>query len=267
MKLLTKLAIVSFLLAGPCYAEVISSYWTVQKSQHFIVYYQQAESGYISQLLDSAEKYYNSIVTELGFTRFDDFWTWEKRCKIYLYPSAKEYQRATGRPSWSGGSANITERKIDTYLFEKDFLQIVLPHELGHLVFREFVGFNTSLPLWLDEGIACLQEQSSREERLKTVEGLVISGLFIPLERLTMIEANNLMMPNVFYAEAVSVIDFLLKNFGNDKFIEFCRTLRDSKDWKMSLGKVYGFKNFDDMNAQWVQYLLRDIDLKAFHDR
>ncbi|MDD5594761.1 MAG: peptidase MA family metallohydrolase [Candidatus Omnitrophica bacterium] len=267
MKFLTKLGIILFLLTNSCYAQVSASYWSVKKSQHFIVYFQSASPGYVDELTNKAEEYYNSIVTELGFTRFDDFWTWDKRCKIYLYPSAKEYQHATGRPSWSGGSANIVERRIDTFLYEKDFMQTVLPHEMGHLIFREFVGYRTSLPLWLDEGIASFQEQSSRDERIITVQGLVASGLFIPLDRLTMIEANNLMMPNVFYGESVSIIDFLLKKYGRDKFVDFCRELRDSKEWKMSLGKVYGFKDIDDMNSEWIKYLLSDSDLKAFSVR
>jgi hypothetical protein len=237
-------------------AEVITSLWQVKKSDHFIVYFKETPPDYLDKLIRQAEIYYNSITEELGFTRFEGFWTWDKRCKIYLYPSAKEYQRATGRPAWSGASVNILERTINTYVFEKDFMEVVLPHEMGHLIFREFVGYRRGLPLWLDEGVACLQEKLRKEERLQTAKGLVMSGIYLRIQKLTEITDDNLVMPNLFYSEAASVVNFLLKRYGRDKFVDFCRKLSDAKThWYTALKDVYGFKNLSEMNDEWVRFI------------
>lgn len=251
--------IIFFLLTTSCFAQVSTSFWTVKKSDHFVVYFRDAPAGYVEDLIKEAEDCYNSITTKLGFTRFEDFWTWENRCKIYLYPTREDYQRATGRPGWSGATVDITTRTINTYLFEKDFLQIVLPHEMGHLVFREFVGYKTTLPLWLDEGIAILQERQNQQDRLSLVQGLVFSGLHIPLEKLIEIDKDNLVFAQVFYAESFSVVNFLLQKYGTDKFIDFCRYLRDKKDWKKGLRAVYGFKDISQMNDEWIEFLLTDL--------
>ncbi len=213
----------------------------------------------MDQLIDEAEDAYDEVTERLGFTRFDDFWTWDNRCKIYLYPELSDYQRITGRPSWSGGSVNIVTRTINTYLFEKDFIQIILPHEMGHLIFREFVGYKTNLPLWLDEGIAILQERQNQEERLLMVQGLVFSGLYIPLERLVEIDEDNLVFATVFYAECYSVVDFLIQKYGRDKFVDFCRYLRDKKNWKRGLRDIFGFKDMEQMNEEWVRFMLEDM--------
>lgn len=253
-------SIILFFLCSTASAEVTSSLWTVKKSEHFVVYYKEAPAGYVEDLLNQAEKYYHSIVSDLGFTRFDDFWTWDNRCKIYLFTSTKDYHKTTGQPEWSGGCANILTRTINTFLFERDFNETVLPHEMTHLIFREFIGYRVELPLWLDEGIACFQEKKHLNERLMTAEGLIISGLYMPLERLTEIQPTQIVMPSIFYAQASSIIEFLFKQYGRDKFVDFCRVLRDKKDWKFALRSVYGFKSLSEMNDAWVGFWSQDSD-------
>ena len=248
--------IIFFFLCGVSSAEVNISMWQVVKSDHFIVYYQEAPPGYIDEFITKAEGYYNTIVTELGFTRFEGFWLWDKRCKIYIYKSIKEYQKATGQPAWSGASTSISKRTISTLLYKNDFIDITLPHEMGHLIFREFIGAKTYLPLWLDEGIACLQEKTYQRNRLASAKGLIASGFFIPLEKLSRIRGDTLMMPNTFYAESVSIVEFLLKRYGKNKFVDFCRSLRDNKgDWRAVLTGSYKFKDLSEMNDEWMKYL------------
>ncbi|MFH0762324.1 MAG: hypothetical protein V1925_00335, partial [Candidatus Omnitrophota bacterium] len=69
---------------SPMFAAVESELWLTNKSQHFIIYYQEAPHGYIDELSNSAERYYNGIVDELGYRRFN-FWSWDNRAKIYMY--------------------------------------------------------------------------------------------------------------------------------------------------------------------------------------
>lgn len=251
------LIFVFFLVPGICLAETKTSLWGVKKSVHFIVYYQDSAGEYVNELIDKAEQYYGSITEELGFTRFDDFWTWDKRCKIYIYATAKEYQFGTGRPSWSVGSVDIVARTINTFNYEKSFLETILPHEMTHLIFREFVGY-VFLPLWLDEGMACFEEKANIEERLVVAEGLVRSGMYMSIAKLNQINQRNLVMPNIFYSESASIIHFLFQKYGNDKFVDFCRMMRDTKgDWQLCLKEVYKFRNLDDMDKEWTAFLTR----------
>jgi hypothetical protein len=239
-------------------ATLEESFWENKKSAHFTVYYKSTESNdYVNEVLQHAERYYESITEKLGFRRFD-FWTWEKACKIYLYPTSKEYYDATGQPEWSGATAYIKERVIKTFVRREQFLETILPHEMAHLIFREFVGYGTPLPLWLDEGVSSLMESDQSKQHLFLARTLAKSGIFIPLPKLTRIVREGLVMPGVFYAEAASVIEFLLQKYGKEKFVDYCRKLRDNKNWELSLKEVYQFKDLSDMNEKWLEFLLQE---------
>jgi hypothetical protein len=246
------------ILAGACFAQpqTETSMWQVAKSEHFIIYYEDAPAGYVNGLIRDAEKYYFSILDKLGFTRFDRFWSWEDRCKIYIYSEKEDYNKKTGQPPWSQASVNVKQRIISTFLGQNYFKETLLPHEMAHLIFREYIGFNVSLPLWLDEGAACLQEPGSRV-RVDSVRGFFKSDLFIPLDKLTGMGVDDIKSPAVFYAEATSAVDFLLAKYGKEKFVDFCRKIRDNTYWLDGLTKVYGFKGLSQANAEWVDWLGR----------
>ena len=234
------------------------SLWHTQKSEHFIVYFQDAPAGYIEKLISKAEDYYRSITEELGFTRFEGFWTWDKRAKIYLFANMREYQKSTDQPEWSGGKVNVVSREIVTYVDMQEFFDIILPHELGHIVFREFIGYKRRLPLWLDEGVVSFLEKSYKKERLEAASFLVRTKAFIPLEKLEEMRSGDIKTPGIFYAESASIIEFLVRTYGKDMFVDFCRKLkqlREDQSWEVALRDVYRFKNFSEMNDAWVKFL------------
>jgi hypothetical protein len=250
----------SILLAGTSYAQLNVSLPKVQKSTHCIIYYQDAPLGYVDNFISKAEYYYNSITEELGFTRFEGFWTWDKRVKIYLFKDRGNYQKMTNQPAWSGGEVNVLTREISTYINMEDFFEVILPHEMGHIIFREFIGYQRKLPLWLDEGIASFLEKRQKQERLRIAKGIVNSNVFLDLAELGKIKRNAIFMPDIFYAEAASIIEFLVKVYGKDKFTDFCqrlKQLRDDQDWKIALYEAYNFQNLSEMNEKWEEFLRR----------
>ena len=62
-------------------------------------------------------------------------WLWERRCRIYLYPTREAYLRATRAPQWSGGMVHYRQRVVYSFLGAPAFLDKTL-HELAHIVFR-----------------------------------------------------------------------------------------------------------------------------------
>jgi len=240
------------------FAEVRISLWQDKKSQHFIIYYQGASAEYVDNLINSAEKYYNDIVDELGYRRFD-FWTWDNRAKIYLYDNSEEYLHDTGRVAWSGAMVDIKKRTIKTFINQENFIQSILPHEMAHIIFREFIGLSIRLPLWIDEGVACSQEKVYLSERLQFAKHLVKSNMHILIKRLSVISDYNLVVPKVFYSEAASLVIFLLEGFGKEKFLDFSRRLRDDKTgWLETLLDTYRFSDIEDFEAQWQAYIKKE---------
>ncbi|MDP3723209.1 MAG: peptidase MA family metallohydrolase [Candidatus Omnitrophota bacterium] len=252
---LTMILIMLLSTLGRAAADPSPQAWEVAKSDHFVVYFHDAPPRYLDQLIARAERHYHQITTQLGFTRFDGFWTWEERAKIYLYRDRDEYQRMTHQPEWSEAGANVVERELHTYVEMEDFLELVLPHELGHIIFREFIGSRRPLPLWLDEGIACFLEEGRKSARLTAAKALVDSERFIPLERLCALRKEQLVEPEPFYAEAASLIEFLFRQHGQERFVDYCRRMRDGQEWRDALKTVYGFRNLSEMEEAWVAFL------------
>lgn len=233
-----------------------ASLWKTEKSQHTIIYYQDVPVGYVERLINEAEKYYNSILEDLGYRRFE-FWSWDNRAKIYLYKDAYDYHADTQGLYWSAAEVDVKKRVIKTFVEQGLFFDSILPHEMTHIIFREFVGDKISLPLWLDEGIACSQEKSNLNERMRVARDLVVRSTSVDLNMLSGIKDSETITPRIFYAEAASLVVFLLEQYGRDKFLEFSRRLRDGIDWQEALMSAYRFADLNDMQEKWKEFMLK----------
>jgi hypothetical protein len=232
--------------------------WLITKSTHFIVYYKNAPEDFIKEVIEKSEDYYDKIAADLGFMRFD-FWLWDNRAKIYIHDNAADYHSATGQPEWSGGNAVPASKIIQTFPYAQGFFEKILPHEMGHIIFREFVGFNNpAIPLWLDEGVASYQEKLTYSMADAFVRKAIEKGNFITLEKLSNFNPQLTLSDNLtqlFYTESFSVVDFLIKEFGRDKFVSFCQDLRDKKDLVRAVAMNYSFSNIQELDSAWQRYL------------
>jgi hypothetical protein len=259
--------------------------WQELKSEHFIIYFTSNEK-FAKEVLNKAESYYRNIASDLGYPRYSDFWTWDKRVKIYIHPDRNSFLKATGQPDWSQGLADYTNKNIISYEFSRDFTDGLLPHEMAHLIFRDFVGFKGEVPLWLDEGVAQWEESLKRQYIKKMAWQLYKRGALIPLkdmmkldirkikpdEQITIRQAyendnkeKNLVLSGedlvgTYYLEAVTLVGFLIETYGSFSFADFCRQLRDGKALDEALKMAYGVRvqNLDELETNWRKYL-RDI--------
>lgn len=224
------------------------------------MHYKNAKEEFISTLIEKAEDYYDEIAERLGFRRYN-FWLWDNRAKIYIYDDAAAYQSSTGRPHWSFGSAIAKQKIIHTFPNEIGFFDRTLPHEMGHIIFREFVGFdNPCIPLWLDEGVASYQENINLSGVKDVVKEALEKGTFLDMPKLTDFKPKSSTDPEtvkIFYAQAISIVDYLIKEFAEDAFVYFCKNLRDKKDFLKALDAAYHFKNIQELDRAWQEYLQR----------
>ncbi len=136
---------------------------------------------------------------------------------------------AADAPEWSGGSfrlttANgVTTRQIDLTQRRKDgrfatiMLDRVLPHEMCHLVVKEYFG-DATCPLFLSEGLAMMAESELENGRAE-LAGTVIAGKAkLALEGLFVRRRYDIAEPAVFYAESFSLVEFLHGRMTDDQF-------------------------------------------------
>ena len=232
--------------------------WHIEKSTHFIVYYKEANDNFIRKVIDEAEGCYKGIAENQGFTRYN-FWLWDNRAKIYIYNDGKDYQEKTGKPAWSGGAAYYHEKVIETYPWAGGFFQFLLPHELGHIIFREFIGGQGNAPAWIDEGVAMFQEKARRPDVKKKLLEAIDEKKMIPLDKLSQLNigfVNDKELVELYYLESLSVVSYLFDAFGKDNFVRFCYALKDRKPFDAALNDGYRvFKNVEDLHKAWVRYI------------
>jgi len=261
---------------------VFAQEWQELKGEHFIIYY-VSDEAFARKVRDTAEIYYRQIALDLGYPRYSEFWLWDKRVKIYLYPDHSSFLKATGQPEWSQGMADYGKKEIVGYNLSQVFLDSILPHEMAHLIFRDFVGFKGEIPLWLDEGVAQWAEKNKRayikklikkaydEDRLLSLEDIMKldirnirnkEGVYVRSTtsktgepRVLFLSGDNLV--SLYYLESVSLVGFLIETFGSDSFSHFCRQLRDGKRINEALTSTYPnyIRNLEDLERRWRKYL------------
>lgn len=242
------------------YAYALEDDFLEKRSTYFIVYYQEGvDQDFIKDIIETAEEYYHEIANNLGYYRYK-FWRWDERGKIYIFQDQISFQKATNQPSWSGGCASYYEKKIWTYPHATGFFDSILPHELGHIIFREFVGFDVYVPLWFEEGIASYQEKSKRYAAKNSVKKLLSENSLVSIEQLSTIKSSrdiiNKDTAEIFYSEAVSIIYFLISKFGSYKFASLCKNLKENRNLEKALKDTYyNIKNFEDLQKEWIRYL------------
>ncbi len=232
--------------------------WNEYKSAHFIVLYRDTPLSFVKSVADSAENYYREITMGLGFNR-EQNWMSEHRAKIYVYEDDKDYVRNAQQYQWSHGAASVREKTIRTFPAAHGFFDSTLPHELGHIIFHEYIGFDVEIPLWFEEGVAMYQEKAKRVGAHDTVAKALKNGQFIPLTQLTNMRLYSdtpTEQVQLFYAESASVVYYLINELGEYRFVRLCRELKSGGNFMEALASSYGrFASLDDLNRAWVNYL------------
>ena len=230
--------------------------WLEQKSDHFLIYYKETiPTSYVAEFIRRCEQYYNLITERLGFNRFN-FWLWDDRATIFLYSTKEEYLANTQRPKWSGGSVQVKKKIIDTFYGKKDFFDTVLPHELSHIILREFIRTRTRTPLWFDEGVACVNEKDSPRKYLLAAKKMLDSNVAMTVPEMEKITSpDELIIPSVFYATSASLMIFLLEDYKKLKFVQFCKDLKEKNNFYKSMNRIYGIKNAEVLNTKFVAFL------------
>jgi hypothetical protein len=253
-----RLVFLFLLLSIPLSAFCDEGRWKEFRSAHFVVYYKAIPATFVKSVADSAENYYHEITGNLGFNR-EQNWMPEERAKIYIYQDDKDYVRNAQQYQWSHGAALAKERTIRTFPSAYGFFDSTLPHELGHIIFHEYIGFAVEVPLWFEEGVAMCQEKAKRLGADEDVLRALKNGQFISLTELTNMRLYSDSPPDkvdLFYAESASVVNYLIGELGESRFAKLCRELKDGRDFLGALQASYvRFSSLDELNRSWVNYL------------
>jgi hypothetical protein len=205
-----------------------------------------------------------------------DKWTgggksdWTPACEMYLYATAADYAKATGKAADSPGHATykaqggaIVGRRLDLRADDPNLLAGVVPHETTHLVLGDLFA-DAPLPRWADEGMAVLAEPPARVDRFnRTLHSSRRQGRLVPLEKLfAKSEYPDATLITIFYVESVSVVDFLVAEKGPQVFVQFVRDVT-KLGVEAALQKHYDCRNLTALQDRWLTKTFAAADARA----
>jgi hypothetical protein len=237
--------------------------WEVLKSNSFIVYYRSSvPEDFVKTVLDSAQENFRRVVENLGAASYKS-WNQNNRASIYIYADQEDYIHSGNQASWSHGSAMEGSKVIKTFPSDEGFFDTLLPHELGHIILREYLGPDADIPLWFNEGVAMNQEKAKRLSSNKIVQEAIAKGQYIPLTQLTdmrLYKDSDKEKVKIFYAESASIVFFMVNQLGENRFYKLCRELKERTRFVDALSKVYvQFNGLDGLNKKWMDYLKEGV--------
>ncbi len=186
---------------------------------------------------------------------------WTPKCRIYLYPSGEAYSEATGAPINPVGGhtdvraegSRVISRCIHVHGARPLLLNGVVPHEVTHAVLAGQLS-DGRVPRWADEGMAILAEaQKNIDMHLRFLPRMRADDALYSMRAL--IEMRDYPEPRemgVFYAQSVSLVDFLTRQKGAERFAAFVRD-GERDGYAESLQKHYGW-SFVELDRHWKRY-------------
>jgi hypothetical protein len=229
--------------------------WAVAETRSFRIFHTQSQ-----EIAEQTARIAESTRLSMSRKWFEDEATtpWSPRCDIYLYANAKDYAHSTGAPPESPGhstlsldNGRIISRKIDLHCDDPNMLSAVLPHEATHVVLAGRFGLH-HVPRWADEGMAVLAEPQDRI-------GLHLRNLPMHRSQNELFEAGKLLeMTNypesrligAFYAESVSLVDFLSRRKSPAVFARFVRDGLET-GYEAALRKHYHINSTAELDRLW----------------
>ena len=175
--------------------------------------------------------------------------------KVFRYASAEDMREASyyskDKPA---GIVTLGEVPFsDTALVSADYEPLdVLRHELAHIVTRQAVkGPFSNIPAWLDEGTAVHAQSRLLSGEAGALELAIRSNDVLSVRSMTSSSlARSSSNVSLFYAEAGSVVSFLVETQGEEKFAQLFAVLKEGTTIDKALQAVYGFDQ-DGLDNAW----------------
>jgi hypothetical protein len=233
--------------------------WHVRETANFTIYH--TDPVLAEQAAKAAEAARAQQAKRWGSTatRF----TWSPRCELYLYPTPGDFARMTGQPETSPGFSTmgingnrIIARRVHLRANHPQLLTAILPHEVTHVVLADLFT-QQQIPRWADEGMAVLAEPPAEQvNRAAELIQPLKEGRVFKLSELMAIDYPNAEAWNLYYAQSVSLTQYLVGLGTPEQFVSFVRGAQRN-GIEESLRTVYRIDGFAELEDRWQDFARR----------
>ena len=217
------------------------------------LYWYEGSEDFARELMEAAQKALSRLQDEMGVNV-------EGPVYIYVYASSRDMREVVPKRSESFDEFSVTlgivlsEDTLAVLGTDPD-VEKTIAHELSHLVVAKATEnpLNVPLPRWLDEGLAMYAEGELPPANRRALERAIRSGELISVRSLSGYVGDPSKI-DLFYAEAYSVVEFLIKEYGKEKMTQLLAKFAEGAYQEDALREVYGF-GLDELDARWKEYL------------
>lgn len=219
---------------------------TVSNGQLNLHYYEISKSF--------AQEMLNAGIEGIDRNKNDAGLTTNSQVNIYVYPNYDDLREAIlYEPSWVGGQAYPEENIVilgtsgSDAQWDKDTVIHELTHVLvGHFTFSCLGG----VPQWLNEGLAVYSEGPLDSQFQKPLDQAIKADNLLSVRSISGSFSEVSDKADLSYAESYSLVNFLIKTYGQDKMTALLSAFRDGATSDQALTQTYGF-NIDGLEDQW----------------
>lgn len=188
--------------------------------------------------------------------------------EIFLFSDSSFYLKRSPSKSrfvtFYNGRVFVTPWAMQEDREGKISLEIYLRHELSHALLFQHAGLIRAgqYPKWLFEGISVYsanQMGTSFYPAKEETYHLIRLGNFMPPEFYATEKEDevNLEVPHrlpFIYAEFACIVDFLIVNYGKDKYLVYMKSLLKNSDHDRVFKDIYGME-FDQMIQEFRDFI------------
>lgn len=221
--------------------------WQTLRTGNLVLHWYAGPQTFAQQLLASGTASVGRLHEQLGDLPPGDV-------DIYIYDSS-EAMRASilFEPAWSGGLAFPESRVVILGIGPSDLEWGLgaVAHELAHVVIGNLVNrCYSSLPTWLNEGLAVVAQGGPDPESQQLFDQALTANTLLSVRALSNGFAEDSGRASLSYAEAYSLVTFLLKSYGQPKMLDLLGLLQAGYRYDHALQQVYGFDS-DGLEVAW----------------
>lgn len=204
------------------------------------------------RLADSAEASYNRIMVDTDLYSFKPRGLYQ----IVVYGAQDEYRKKTGQPEWSAGVSVGNA----IYTFRREGVETTIAHEMTHLIVYEYMGRVEPDHRWVNEGLAVYEEMKAaaaigyRGDPFAEARARIRSSP-IPMDQMIRLTPASEREHTVsaWYAQANSMIQFMIERGGRIGFAQFLTALRDGRPLDNAIGGSFPgtWRDSGDFYQSW----------------
>jgi Peptidase MA superfamily len=188
--------------------------WQQRTDDLLRVHWYEGDEAFGDALLDVAQRSLNEVNTLIPVPTVAPV-------DMYVYASPSDLQNALflGGEKWQGGHANpklgVVMVAVPPGPGQNIDMERLIPHELAHVMLYRSLGDGyTSLPVWLNEGIASMAELYPNPDYAQALTLASQNGSLLPITDLCDSFPPDASRAYLAYAESQSFVGFLRDTYG-----------------------------------------------------